>query len=114
VAAFLVWHLADLTFGTVNDHVGTMVDSGHGEKVKDVYGSVVASFERTPMAVFYIAANLLLGLHLFHGAWSLFQSIGWNNPRFNRWRRSFAAGFAGVVVLGNVSFPVAVMAGIVG
>ena len=114
VAAFLVWHLADLTFGTVNDHVGTMVDSGHGEQVKDVYGSVVASFERTPVAIFYIAANLLLGLHLFHGAWSLFQSIGWNNPRFNRWRRSFAAGFAGVVVLGNVSFPVAVMAGIVG
>jgi succinate dehydrogenase / fumarate reductase cytochrome b subunit len=114
VAAFLVWHLADLTFGTVNDHVGTMVDSGHGEQVKDVYGSVVASFERTPVALFYVAANLLLGLHLFHGAWSLFQSIGWNNPRFNRWRRSFAAGFAGVVVLGNVSFPVAVMAGIVG
>jgi succinate dehydrogenase / fumarate reductase cytochrome b subunit len=56
----------------------------------------------------------LLGIHLFHGAWSIFQSLGWNNPRFNKWRRAFATGFAAVVVVGNVSFPVAVMAGIVG
>ena len=49
----------------------------------------------------------------FHGAWSIFQSFGWNNPRFNKWRRGFATGFATLIVVGNVSFPVAVMAGIV-
>jgi succinate dehydrogenase / fumarate reductase cytochrome b subunit len=59
-------------------------------------------------------ANLALGVHLYHGAWSIFQSLGWNNPRFNQWRRMFATAFAAIVVIGNVSFPVAVLAGIVG
>lgn len=113
VLSFIAWHLADLTFGAVNSHVGTMVTE-NGVEVKDVYGSVVHSFQRTPVALFYIAANILLGIHLFHGAWSIFQSFGWNSPRFNAWRRAFATGFAAVVVVGNVSFPIAVMAGIVG
>ena len=115
VLAFLVWHLLDLTFGVVNSHVGEMIThSGDEESVKSVYASVVHSFDRTPVALFYVVANILLGIHLFHGTWSIFQSLGWNNPRFNTWRRGFATGFAAIVVLGNVSFPIAVMAGIVG
>lgn len=109
VIAFLVWHLLDLTFGAVNT-VGA-----DGEYVRaEVYDNVVRSFDRPVVAVFYIIANVLLGIHLFHGSWSIFQSLGWNNPRFNKWRRAFAGGFATVVVVGNISFPVAVMAGIVG
>ncbi len=108
VFAFIVWHLLDLTFGVVNT-VGT-----DGEFVRtEVYANVVRSFERWPVALFYIVANLLLGLHLSHGAWSIFQSLGWNNPRFNAWRRAFASGFAAVVVIGNVSFPIAVLIGVV-
>jgi succinate dehydrogenase / fumarate reductase cytochrome b subunit len=64
--------------------------------------------------VLYIVANIALGIHLFHGVWSLFQSMGWNNPRFNQWRRHLATGFATIIVVGNVSFPIAVLAGIVG
>jgi len=109
VLAFIIWHLLDLTFGVVNE-VGA-----DGEFVRaNVYDNVVRSFERIPVSIFYIIANILLGIHLFHGAWSIFQSMGWNNPRFNKWRRGFATGFAALVVVGNVSFPVAVMAGIVG
>ncbi len=109
VLSFIVWHLLDLTFGTVNT-VGA-----NGDFVKaEVYDNVVRSFDRPVVAIFYILANVLLGIHLFHGAWSIFQSLGWNNPRFNKWRRGFAAGFATVVVVGNISFPIAVMAGIVG
>ena len=109
VLTFVVWHLLDLTFGVTNT-IGA-----EGEFVRaEVYDNVVRSFERVPVAVFYIVANVALGIHLFHGAWSIFQSFGWNNPRFNKWRRSFATGFAAVVVVGNVSFPVAVLAGIVG
>ena len=109
VIAFLVWHLLDLTFGAVNT-VGA-----DGEFVRaEVYDNVVRSFDRPVVAVFYIIANVLLGIHLFHGSWSIFQSLGWNNPRFNKWRRAFAGGFATVVVVGNISFPVAVTAGIVG
>ena len=109
VLAFIVWHLSDLTFGVANT-VGT-----DGVFVKaEVYNNVVRSFQRVPVSIFYVVANILLGIHLFHGTWSIFQSLGWNNPRFNTWRRGFATGFAAIVVLGNVSFPIAVMAGIVG
>ena len=105
ILAFIIWHLADLTFGVANTSEFNRTE---------VYDNVVNSFSRTPVALFYVMANILLGIHLFHGAWSIFQSFGWNNPRFNTWRRAFATGFAAIVVLGNVSFPIAVMAGVVG
>ena len=109
VALFVLWHLADLTWGTLNA-VG-----GDGVFVRgDAYGNVVRSLERVPVAVLYIVANIALGTHLFHGVWSLFQSMGWNNPRFNKWRRGIATAFATIIVVGNVSFPIAVLAGIVG
>lgn len=108
VLLFLVWHLLDFTFGVTN----TLGD-GDFDKYQ-VYDNVVRSFERVPVSAFYILANLALGVHLYHGAWSIFQSLGWNSPRFNQWRRMFATAFAAIVVVGNVSFPVAVLAGIVG
>jgi len=104
VALFLIWHLADLTWGWANP------DFVRG----DAYGNVVASLERVPVAILYIVANIALGIHLFHGTWSLFQSMGWNNPRFNKWRRELAAAVAAIVVVGNCSFPIAVLAGVVG
>ena len=109
VALFLIWHLLDFSFGVTNT-----LGSGADFDKKDVYDNVVRSFERVPVSIFYILANIALGVHLFHGAWSLFQSLGLNNPRFNQWRRVFATAFAAIVVIGNVSFPVAVLAGIVG
>ncbi len=101
VGLYLVFHLADLTWGTAN----TSYVRG------DTYGNLVASFDRPVVAIVYVVANLALGVHIFHGAWSMFQSLGLNNPRFNAWRRRFAQGFAAVIVVGNVSFPIAVMTG---
>jgi len=101
---FLVWHLFDLSW------TGTGATYVRGQ----AYQNVDHSLSRFPVAGLYIVANLALGIHLFHGAWSLFQSMGWNNPRFNAMRRNFAAGFAALIVIGNVSFPIAVLAGIVG
>ncbi len=103
VALFVVFHLLDLTWGTANP----------GYVEADVYHNVVASFERWPVALVYVAANVALGLHLYHGAWSLFQSMGWSNRRFNHWRRYFSVGFAAVVTAGNISFPLAVLTGVV-
>ncbi|MEY4340355.1 MAG: succinate dehydrogenase cytochrome b subunit [Actinomycetota bacterium] len=104
VALFVLWHLADLTWGWVNP---SFVRG-------DAYGNVSASLDRLPVAILYIVANVALGVHLYHGVWSLFQSMGWNNPRFNKWRRQAAIAFATLIVVANVSFPVAVLAGIVG
>ncbi len=102
VLLFLAYHLADLTWGWVNpDPTGT------------VYDRVVASFSVPAVAAFYLVANLALGFHLYHGTWSLFQSLGWNHRRFNHWRRGLALVFTLVVVVGNLSFPIAVQLGIV-
>jgi len=102
-AIFLVWHLFDLTF------TGTGYHYVRGYP----YQNVVNSLSRVPVALLYMAGTIALGIHLFHGAWSLFQSMGWNNPRFNSWRRNFAIGFAAIITIGNLSFPIAVLAGVV-
>jgi succinate dehydrogenase / fumarate reductase, cytochrome b subunit len=102
VLLFIAYHLADLTFGWVNP-----APSG-----STPYEKVIASFSSIPVAAFYLVANLALGFHLYHGVWSLFQSMGWNNRRFNHLRRSFAVGFTLIVVGGNMSFPIAVQLGI--
>lgn len=101
-ALFLLWHLADFTWGFVNK----------GYVRGEVYRNVGASLSYFPVALIYILGNLALGVHLFHGAWSLFQSLGLNNPRFNKARRAFAAGFAALIVIGNLSFVFAWLFGI--
>ena len=108
VALFLLWHLADLTWGWVTA-VGTDGEFVRGE----VYQNVVLSLGRVWVAAIYVIGNIALGIHLFHGSWSLFQSLGWNNPRFNNWRRGLAVGIATFVIVVNCSFPIAVLAGIV-
>jgi succinate dehydrogenase / fumarate reductase cytochrome b subunit len=105
VLLFLAWHLADLTWG---------LEAANPDYIRgDIYNNIVQSFSRPLVAIFYILANLALGVHLLHGAWSLFQSLGWNHPRFNAWRRWFAYGFTIVVVGGNITFPLAVMTGVI-
>jgi succinate dehydrogenase / fumarate reductase cytochrome b subunit len=79
-----------------------------------VYANFVATFSRAPVTAFYVIAMVLLGLHLYHGAWSMFQSIGINHPRFNRLRRYFAVGLAVLVTVGNSVMPLAVYFGFVG
>jgi succinate dehydrogenase / fumarate reductase cytochrome b subunit len=65
------------------------------------------------VALLYVAANIALGFHIYHGAWSMFQSLGLNHPRFNQWRRWFAQAFAAVIVLGNVGIVLAVVFGFI-
>lgn len=103
VLAFVVYHLLHLTFGVVHVPAGT--DS--------VYAKVVAGFARWPVAAAYVVAMVPLTLHLYHGVWSMTQTLGIDLPWVRRWRRPVAAGFALVVGLGNVSMPVAVLAGFV-
>ncbi len=103
VLLFLAWHLADLSWGWLNP----------GYTRGEVYRNLDASLSRLPVAILYVVANIVLGIHLFHGFWSMFQSLGWNSPRFNQWRRAAAVAIATIIVVGNVSIPIAVQAGIV-
>jgi succinate dehydrogenase / fumarate reductase, cytochrome b subunit len=105
VLLFVVFHLADLTWGT-SPAATTEFSRG------DVYANLVHSLERVPVAALYVVANIALGFHLYHGVWSLFQSVGLSHPTFNKWRRYLALAVTGFVVAGNLSFPIAVQAGI--
>jgi succinate dehydrogenase / fumarate reductase cytochrome b subunit len=104
VLLFILYHLAHFTFGPSWAHP----DFIQG----DPYHNFVVGFSVWWVSAFYIVAQLCLGMHLYHGLWSLFQSLG-ISPKGADWRRSFAGLFASLVVLGNISFPLAVLAGVV-
>lgn len=103
ILLFVIYHLLHLTFGTVHS------DFEPG----DVYHNVVTGFSNPLISGFYILANLALGLHLYHGLWSLLQSLGLSGPRIDPLRRKFAAVFAAIIFIGNVSLPLSVLLGIV-
>jgi succinate dehydrogenase / fumarate reductase cytochrome b subunit len=102
VALFVVYHLMHLTWGNVHP------DFRHG----DVYHNFIVGFQQPLVSFFYIAAMIALGLHMWHGVWSMMQSLGLNHPRYNPLRKAFAVGITLAVVLGNIAFPVAVLTGL--
>ncbi|MPY92090.1 MAG: succinate dehydrogenase [Acidimicrobiia bacterium] len=104
VLLYLFFHLADLTWGW---WLGDDYIRG------DVYNNVVRSLSSVPIALIYVVANVALAVHLYHGAWSMFQSLGLNNPRFNGMRRGFATSFAAIILIGNLSFPILAVSGLV-
>lgn len=103
IVLFVIYHLLDFTFGQANPSF----------QEGEIYHNVVASFQRWPVVLFYVLAMIAVGLHLLHGIWSLFQTLGWNTTRINRGLRNFATFAALVLTLGNISIPVAVLAGVV-
>ena len=103
ILAFVIYHLLDFTWGTVNPRF----EEGN------VYANVVGSFQVIPIAAFYIFAMLLLCMHLYHGLWSMFQSLGFHHPRHTPILRRAAAAVAILIAAGNISIPIAVMSGLV-
>lgn len=104
LVGFIVYHI--LHFTTGHAHTGPFE---HGA----VHANLVNAFSLWWVAALYVLAMVFLGLHLYHGVWSLTQTLGWDNPRFEPWRRRIALGIALLVALGNISIPVAVLTGIV-
>jgi succinate dehydrogenase / fumarate reductase cytochrome b subunit len=99
---FVVYHILHLTTGTLHpDFIAG-----------DAYHNFVTGFRSIPVVAVYSLAMLALGLHLYHGTWSAFQTLGLDGPRINRWREPLALGVALVVVVVNLSFPGAVYTGI--
>jgi succinate dehydrogenase / fumarate reductase cytochrome b subunit len=104
VLAFIGFHILNLTTGTI-----AAPDFEHGA----VYANLVNALSQWWVSAIYIVSNLALGVHLYHGAWSLFQSLGANSPALNAARRYFAIGFTAVVIGLNLTFPIAVLTGVV-
>lgn len=103
ILLFIIYHILHFTTGTL-----------HGSFIYgDVYHNVVAGFSIWWVSAIYLLAMVALGLHLFHGIWSMFQTLGWNSARYTNFWRGVATVITAVVIIGNISFPLAVLAGIV-
>ena len=74
---------------------------------------MVEGFQNPLIASVYIAGNLALGFHIFHGIFSTFQTLGANHPRYNSYRRDAAIAISAAITIGNLSFPISVLTGIV-
>jgi len=105
IALFVLYHLAHFTWGLAWAHPDFVAG--------DVYHNLVSGFRVWWVSGLYIVANLALGLHLYHGLWSMFQSLGWEGSGAMDGRRRFALAFALVITAGNISFPISVLTGIV-
>jgi succinate dehydrogenase / fumarate reductase cytochrome b subunit len=103
IALFLVFHLSMFTWGWV--HPGYTYVRG------DVYHNLVGGFGVWWISAIYIVAMIALGLHIYHGAWSIFQTFGVNNRHWDARIRMGATAVALFVVIGNCSIPIAVLAG---
>jgi succinate dehydrogenase / fumarate reductase cytochrome b subunit len=101
---FIIYHILDLTLGTAH--------SGAYQR-GDVYGNVVSGFGHWYVTLFYILAMIALGFHLYHGVWSMFQTVGVNRRKYNRFFRGLALVSAVLIAVGGCVVPVAVLTGIV-
>jgi succinate dehydrogenase / fumarate reductase, cytochrome b subunit len=103
VLFFVVYHLLHFTFGIT--HFNGFMDGR-------VYSNVVLGFQSPLVVLFYLASMCLLSLHLYHGTWSMFQTLGVDSPQWNGPVRAMAKAIAVILFIGFSSVPVAVLTGI--
>ncbi len=102
LAAFIVYHILHMTTGTLHPH---FVEG-------KVYQNLVTGLAVVPVALFYIVAMGCLAFHLWHGAWSMLQTLGLSHPKYLAARKAFAVVFTILVTGGFVLVPLAVLAGV--
>ena len=103
IALFVIGHLLHLTTGTIHPQ---FVELHAFENVVNGFGNPIASG-------LYVVAMILVGFHLSHGIWSMFQSMGFSHPRYTPLIKKFAAVFSWVLIAGFISVPISVLAGFV-
>jgi succinate dehydrogenase / fumarate reductase cytochrome b subunit len=103
IAVFVIYHLLHFTTGSVHPRFD----------VYDVYRNVISGFRVWPVSLFYIIAMVALAFHLWHGVWSLFQTLGLINPKSNKIIHRLAAIATLALVIGFISIPMAVLAGLI-
>lgn len=104
VLGFVAYHLLDLTFGVANP------DFREGQ----VFHNLAVSLGRGAAVLFYVVAVAGLGFHLWHGLWSMFQSLGVSNRTFTPGIRRGAAALAVVLAVGFSAVPLAILLGLLG
>lgn len=105
VLAFVIFHLLEFTAGVI--HPESRFIEG------DVYHNVVAGFSVWWVSAWYIFALILLGLHLRHGIWSMFQSVGLLQQRHTPALKQVALWLTILIIAGYIAIPVSVLVGLV-
>jgi succinate dehydrogenase / fumarate reductase, cytochrome b subunit len=103
---FLTYHLAHFTWGVTTPIDGVPFDPDNA------YNNLVYSFEKPALAGFYIVCMCALGMHLYHGIWSLTQSMGLDHPKYNSLRQRAAMAFSALIVIGFIIVPISVQTGV--
>jgi succinate dehydrogenase / fumarate reductase cytochrome b subunit len=99
---FVVFHILHFTTGQL--HFSGFVEG-------QVYANVFSGFQNVFTAGFYVVAMGLLAAHLYHGTWSMFQTLGVDTPRWNKGIRMAAKVVALVLFVGFSAVPVAIAVG---
>lgn len=100
ILAFIIWHLITFKYGA------QYYISYEGVEVRDLYKLVFEKFADPIYVSLYCVAMILIGVHLYHGVKSIFQSLGINHPRYNKFFRYFGYTYAIIVALGFFSQPI--------
>jgi succinate dehydrogenase / fumarate reductase cytochrome b subunit len=105
ILLFILFHLAHLTWG---------ISPVHSDYIRgDAYHNLIAGFRSLPVVLIYLVALVALGLHLYHGTWSMFQTLGLNDSQWNMAFRALAWVLAIVVPVGFAVVPIAIQLGFV-
>ena len=115
--AFIVYHLLHLTVAAPvlpAEHAAKAACITQGLEITcpNVYANVISGFTFIPVSIFYIVAQVMLGMHLAHGLWSATRTLGISNPKWSDGAEKAALGLGIVITVGNCSIPLAVMFGI--
>jgi succinate dehydrogenase / fumarate reductase cytochrome b subunit len=110
ILAFVAYHLAHFTWGLTHPEHYALRDA---EGRQDVYSMIILGFRQPLVCGLYMAAVLLLGLHLVHGVSSVFQTLGWNHPRCESLLSAVGPVLGTLIALGYVSIPGGVLLGYV-
>ncbi|MBV6520920.1 MAG: hypothetical protein MNPFHGCM_01040 [Gemmatimonadaceae bacterium] len=102
LALFIVIHLLHFTSGTLLP----------GFLEGNPYANIVTGFQtQRGMAVFYLAMMVVVGLHVYHGAWSSIRTLGLSRPKAHPLVRPIATIVAIALWLGFSAVPVGVLTG---
>jgi succinate dehydrogenase / fumarate reductase cytochrome b subunit len=108
IAAFVIFHILHLTVGAVPGLPAEEIAVNE----PNVRANVIHGFQNYAVSGFYILAMVLLCMHLYHGIWSMFQSVGISHPKYTPGIKRAAAIIAILIAIGNISIPIAVMTGL--
>lgn len=104
---FFIYHIMHFTVraGTDFDSLRYNLD---GVDVHNVYQMVINGFSVPAVSLFYIIAMVFLCSHLSHGVASIPQTFGLNTESTGRLFKKLGYAFAGLILVGNCSIPIAI------